>query len=67
MKTILSSFLALAFVLSASPSMAFDAKHLAQLEQTKKCPKCDLRGADLRGAKFCKTTQPNGKIANKDC
>ncbi len=47
MKTIFSSLLAAAFLLSASPSVAFDAKHVAQLKRTKKCPKCDLRGANL--------------------
>lgn len=55
MRTILSSLLAAAFVLTASLSMAFDAKHFAQLKRTKKCPRCDLRFvqlriADLRGA-----------------
>jgi hypothetical protein len=50
MKTIISSLLAAAFVLTASPSLAFDPAHVAQLKKTKICPKCDLRGTDLRGA-----------------
>ena len=50
MKTIVSSLLAAVFVLAASPSMAYDPAHVAQLKRTKKCPRCDLQGADLRGA-----------------
>jgi uncharacterized protein YjbI with pentapeptide repeats len=57
MKTIISSLLAAAFVLSASPSMAACKsgqcrKNVAKLKKTRKCPKCDLRGANLSGAKL---------------
>jgi uncharacterized protein YjbI with pentapeptide repeats len=55
MKTIISSLLAAAFVLSASPSMAacksdLCRKNVAKLKRTKKCTKCDLRRADLSRA-----------------
>ena len=117
MRTILSSALAAAVLMSASPSMAADLAHVAQLKQSRKCPKCDLsyanlsganltgvdlpsanlrgaslEGADLSGAnlgganlmfahlkravltginltgaKFCRTTMPDGKHRNDDC
>ena len=66
MKIIISSLLAAAFVLTASPSLAFNASDFEQLKQTKRCPKCDLaganlHGANLRGARFCGTTMHNEK------
>jgi uncharacterized protein YjbI with pentapeptide repeats len=47
MKTIFSTMLTAALFLSASPASAYDPAHLAQLKEMNKCPKCDLRGADL--------------------
>ena len=60
----------------------YDQEHLERLKTTLKCPKCDLTGADLRGAKlwaadltgaymfdaiFCNTRMPSGKIKNSGC
>ncbi len=66
-----------AFVLAASPSMAADPAHVAQLKRTKKCVNCDLRGAklsyvdlrgaDLRDAKFCWTIMPKGRKKHDHC
>lgn len=72
MKIIISGLLAAVFVLTASPSVAVNNESVDKLIRTKKCPKCDLRGAklrgaNLRGAKFCGTTMPNGKIRNDNC
>ncbi len=47
MRIIPSSALAIAVLMTASPSMAADPAQVAQLNQSGKCPKCDLSGADL--------------------
>ena len=39
--------LALIFPLSVG---AFDPEHLKRLKETNECPKCDLSGANLKGA-----------------
>lgn len=50
MKKVLTGLLALSWILTASPSIAADPVNIAKLKQTKKCNKCDLRGAKLNGA-----------------
>ena len=35
---------------TANTAQAFNAKDLQKLKQTKECPKCDLRSANLTGA-----------------
>ena len=45
---------------TANTAQAFDKKDLAKLKETKKCVKCDLSGADLKGA-----TWPNHRKCKK--
>ena len=49
---VLSVFLLTA---TANTAQAFDGKDLAKLNQTKKCVKCDLSGANLSGADLRRT------------
>src|SRR3954454_21402219 len=41
--------LALALLGIGNPAFAFNPDHLQRLAETKSCPNCDLREADLRG------------------
>ena len=45
---------------------AFDPEHLEQLEETNKCPKCDLSNANLEGASLWRANleRANLKEAN---
>ena len=47
MRTILSSVLVAAVLMGASPSVAEDSANIARLKLTRKCPNCDLSGANM--------------------
>ena len=65
---------------TANTAQAFDKKDLAKLKKTKKCVKCDLSGADLKGlqpeqgqaVKYCREVcqsdwgLPDGLRSDKD-
>jgi len=57
--------LTLALILPLSVG-AFDPEHLEQLEETNKCPKCDLSNANLEGASLWRANleRANLKEAN---
>ena len=41
---------------------AFDPEHLKHLKETNKCPKCDLRKANLKGANLYKANVERGQL-----
>ena len=48
-RIVLSSILAIAVLMGATPSIAENSAHVAKLKATKKCEDCDLRRANLTG------------------
>jgi len=54
--------LTLALILPLSVG-AFDPEHLEQLEETNKCPKCDLSNANLEGASLWRANLKEANLA----